>query len=314
MACLFKAMPDRMPAGGPGAAGIIVVSSHDPVTGVRHVAVAQPFLGGSGARPNKDGVDGKTYGGAAHLYNVPNEVLETDMAVLVENYGFVADSGAAGRFRGGLAVEFQMRALDDETVLATRGLERFRFQPWGVRGGDPGSNGSVVVNPGTADEISIGRPDSVTLNAGDVVRFHSSSGGGYGDPHERDPARVAQDVAAGYVSARAAADRYGVVFDEAGGIDEIATAQQRAASGREAPTDGTAFAFGAARAAYEEFLPQAVQRRLIERLLELPAVRRHALDERIVKTIEARDGSVELTVEELDRIVDGLLGAPARVG
>lgn len=312
MACLFQAMPDRMPAGGPGAAGIIVVSSHDPATGVRHVAVAQPFLGGSGARPGKDGVDGKTYGGAAHLYNVPNEVLETDMAVLVENYGFVVDSGAAGRFRGGLAVEFQMRALDDETVLATRGLERFRFQPWGVRGGDPGSNGSVVLNPGTADEVSIGRPDSVTLNAGDVIRFRSSSGGGYGSPLQRDLAQVDRDLAAGYVSARAATERYGVVLDTAGGIDHRATAERRAERGREAQPEDTSFSFGAARARYEKLLPQAVQRRLIERLLELPAVRRHALDERVMKMIERTDRSAELTVEELDRVIDGLLEAPAR--
>jgi N-methylhydantoinase B len=52
-------------------------------------------------------------------------------------------------------------------------------------------------------------------------------GGGYGDPHTRDPALVAADVRNGLVSRAAAADKYGVVLDGDDSVDSAATAELR---------------------------------------------------------------------------------------
>jgi len=62
--------------------------------------------------------------------------------------------------------------------------------------------------------------------AGDAVVLEIAGGGGYGDPLERDPERVAADVLAGLVSARQARDVYGVVLRR-GKVDETATAARR---------------------------------------------------------------------------------------
>jgi N-methylhydantoinase B len=63
----------------------------------------------------------------------------------------------------------------------------------------------------------------VRLRAGDAYLMQSGGGGGFGDPLERDPARVAHDVKEGYVSAEAARDDYGVITSTEGILDERAT-------------------------------------------------------------------------------------------
>jgi N-methylhydantoinase B len=65
------------------------------------------------------------------------------------------------------------------------------------------------------------------LAPGDIVREETAGGGGHGDPLERDPARVADDVAGGYLTSAQARARYGVVFDTAGAVDAKATRDMR---------------------------------------------------------------------------------------
>ena len=76
------------------------------------------------------------------------------------------------------------------------------------------------------------------LGEGDTVEIYTTGGGGYGDPIDREPARVLEDLLDGRVSAEAARRDYGVVFDAAGrSVDGAATASLRARL-RGAPTSG----------------------------------------------------------------------------
>ena len=60
------------------------------------------------------------------------------------------------------------------------------------------------------------------------MRFETCGGGGWGDPLARDPERVRQDVARGFVTARGALGDYGVVLDPVSlDIDKTATEQER---------------------------------------------------------------------------------------
>jgi N-methylhydantoinase B len=80
-------------------------------------------------------------------------------------------------------------------------------------------------------ELEFPTPGKVTgypLVAGDLVVMQSAGGGGFGDPLERDPRRVRQDVVAGYVSPERARDGYGVVLTADGSVDEAATRARRA--------------------------------------------------------------------------------------
>lgn len=269
MACLGQALPDVTPASSAGAIAIVLVSNMDPETGKRRITVAQPLSGGSGGRPKQDGIDGTSFTGG-WLRNVPNEVLEAEMPVLVEEYGYATDSAAPGMRRGGAGIRFRMRNLQPGTVLTARGLERFRFNAWGSLGGAPGRNTRVTLNPAGVSR-AIGQIDLLELGGGDVIEFVSPTGGGYGDPFTRNPQHVLDDVLDGYITVAEARSGYGVAILD-GAVDVAGTQGLRA--GHVARTGADK---GAARAAFEQHWPEAVQHDLIMALLARPAAVRDTL-------------------------------------
>jgi len=105
----------------------------------------------------------------------------------------------------------------DMKFLATDGkltnlTDRQRFAPYGLFGGRPGALGRTVINPGPTEQV-VPSKDSREFAYGDVISFRQPGAGGYGDPLERDPARVLEDVLDEYVSLEQAREAYGVVID-----------------------------------------------------------------------------------------------------
>jgi N-methylhydantoinase B len=249
---LSEATDGILPAAPAGQVSIPLCSVPNLQTGGAKVSQIEPLLGGSGARPDQDGIDGRGLSVGSGLANVPAEQLEVDMPVIMRSFGLVKDSGAPGQYRGGLAVHVMFETLSPGTVVTARGMERYRFRPWGVKGGFPGTLGDTLIYPGTPKEAHIGKIDILNLDPGDMIRFSSPSGGGYGDPLERDPALVLDDIQRGLVSEAAALDVYGVVIVN-GAVDEAATQDRRAqdAVGRERP----AIDFGPERARYDAIWP-----------------------------------------------------------
>lgn len=227
LGCLAQAAPDTAMAAGAGAVAIAAISHRDPVTGRRHVSVGQPLTGGSGGRPGLPGLHGTSYMGG-WLRNVPNEVLEAEVPVLVEQYRYRSGSGGSGAFPGGDGLVVELRSLDDDVTFAVRGLERLVYQPWGVHGGSPGQRGRATLNPGTPGERDLGRVGTITLNRGDVLRVETPGGGGLGaggelftlgeprDAHDRRwPAhaqRALIDAVLGGVPAARQATTYRVLY------------------------------------------------------------------------------------------------------
>jgi N-methylhydantoinase B len=116
--------------------------------------------------------------------------------------------------------------LEEEAVLQVR-ADRHDFRPYGLYGGSPGRPSRNVMNPGQEDRPLPGK-FTMTMKRGDVLSAESAGPGGWGDPLEREPARVARDVRNEFVSRRSAFDDYGVVFQgESFDVDEAATAARR---------------------------------------------------------------------------------------
>jgi 5-oxoprolinase (ATP-hydrolysing) len=119
-----------------------------------------------------------------------------------------------------------------DTIVTCEGERHDSDEPWGIFGGHDGLNASLVKNPGADDEESW--PSKVTayrLRAGDALQITTPSAGGYGDPLDRDPQLVLQDVLDGITSAESAERDYGVILDrEAGTLDAEATARAREAA------------------------------------------------------------------------------------
>ncbi|HYW27385.1 MAG TPA: hydantoinase B/oxoprolinase family protein [Terriglobales bacterium] len=163
----------------------------------------RPFVGyelihgGTGARAGRDGCEAMS--SPYNAANIPVEAVEASTPVIVERFEFIPDTGGRGRHRGGLGVRRDVRILG-ESIRFTNLSERHRFRPFGVMGGEPGQLGRTVVNPGTPGEREIGGKASVDLEYGDVVSFQLAGAGGYGDPAERDPRLVTEDLRLGLVT------------------------------------------------------------------------------------------------------------------
>jgi N-methylhydantoinase B len=193
----------------------------------RRFVAYELVLSGTGARATRDGCEAMSY--AFNASNIPVEAQEAHQPVVIERFELIRDSAGAGRFRGGCGIRRDMRFLADEGKL-TNLSERQRFAPYGLFGGQPGALARTVLNPG-ADEALVHGKQSREFVYGDVISFQQSGAGGYGDPFERDPARVLADVLDDYVSIAAARERYGVVIadrDTELTIDQPATAALRA--------------------------------------------------------------------------------------
>lgn len=176
-------------------------------------------FGGIPGRPAGDGPDGHSLWPS--FTNVPNEFIEAYFPLRIEKYEPIADSGGAGLHRGGNGLSVAYRFLCDGVISIHD--ERWLTYPWGVNGGAPGQRSSKRLE--RADGAAQWLPakcEDVAVKAGDLLFFNTWGGGGWGDPLQRDPELVRQDVERGLVSA-AGAKRYGVALQEDGGVDEQAT-------------------------------------------------------------------------------------------
>ncbi len=178
--------------------------------------------GGMGAGAVMDGHHCAIF--PANGANTPVEILESDTPLLVEERALLPDSGGAGMKRGGLGRRMVLRVPDDElapippvTIAVQAG--RFRYPPEGVFGGGNGAKAQFLRNDEHAD------PSGLTFAIpGDRVAFYSAGGGGYGNPFERDPEAVIEDVINGYVTIDRAREDYGVVVSpDTFAIDTAAT-------------------------------------------------------------------------------------------
>lgn len=221
---LAQIKPERVPAACEGGNTGISIGGWDPERG--------PFIfveficGAGGARPGLDGVDAHA-NPAACMCNVPCEVVEAESPVVIERYGLVPNTGGAGEYRGGLALVRDYRFVGEEAVLQVRS-DRRAYLPYGLAGGRPGTPSSNVLNPdGEARELP--SKLTMTIKRGDLLHHVMPGAGGLGDPLDRVPARVLDDVLNEKLDAAYARREYGVVLDLTGrAVDAAATERLRA--------------------------------------------------------------------------------------
>lgn len=180
---------------------------------------------GHGARNGADGHDA-IYG--AGQKNYPAEYISGRFPLRIERYAINRDSGGPGRYRGGCGVVREIRLLADEAVLASK-LDGVDYPPFGLNGGLCGRPGSVTINPGMPNEQHVvPLSDGTVMKQGDLLRFATSGGGGWGHPFDRPAERVALDVEDGFVSVESALEDYGVALDpDTLELDAAATTDRR---------------------------------------------------------------------------------------
>jgi N-methylhydantoinase B len=211
MGAFAEVLPDRVPAAYYGVSYVCGVGIEDD-DGSRDVYL-DIEVGGWGAHPDEDGANAFS-AGFHNLANSPLEIIEATYPVSFVAYGITPDSGGAGRTRGGLGLHREWR-LEAARGVISANLERFRFPPYGLAGGEPGPLGRLILTrDDTITELSAkvaGHP----LRRGDRIRLESSGGGGWGRPQDRARQAIADDLRDGYITPEEAQKKYAYVPDAA---------------------------------------------------------------------------------------------------
>lgn len=195
LGALAPARPEAAVAAANGANTTAVFSGTDPRTGEAYVYL-ETIGGGFGGRAAKDGKDGVQVH-ITNTSNLPVEAIEMEYPLLVRSYGFVENSGGAGKYRGGLGLERVVQPVGHTCTFNGAG-ERFTHEPWGLFGGRGGKPGEFLhLAADGAPERLPNKPIGVTIEATEQVVIRSPGAGGYGDPSERAPDARAEDGESG---------------------------------------------------------------------------------------------------------------------
>jgi N-methylhydantoinase B len=208
LGALSKIAPTKVMAAGEGGNTVIALSGY-------HNNSVEPFIlvdminGAWGGRFDKDGIEGVT-NPSQNMSNMPIETLEARYPIVMEAYGFAADSGGAGEYRGGLGLVREYRILSEEVVAQIRS-DRSVHAPYGLFGG---SSGAVSANFLRENNELKPLPSKFTMNLtrDAVIRHEQAGGGGYGNPLKRSFDLIEQDLANGKITQAYAERFHGVVF------------------------------------------------------------------------------------------------------
>jgi N-methylhydantoinase B len=228
MKALAQGLPDQVPACSGGDVCDVMALGVNPRNGASWLEATNDAVG-FGAHSEGDGEDGIMHVTEPGCRNNPIEVLENKAPMIIDEYGYRADSGGAGKNRGGVGVIRAYRFLAPTDAIVIN--YKTKTQPWSVAGGNLGVKNTVLVEPGTEIEREVGCSYN-NFGAGGTITNLTGGGGGWGNPFERNPLKVAEDVQQGFVSIESAKSDYGVVIDPGTlDVDDVATVELRSAVG-----------------------------------------------------------------------------------
>ncbi len=293
-----QALPDRIPAAAPGGNTILNIKTSDQA-GRTVMASIGPVGGGGGATPFADGSDGAG-GATGFLRNTPIEITEAEVPILFRRYGLEPDTGAPGRWRGGLSAVMEFQVSAPGTVVTARNRNRSVMAAWGLHGAGQAKVSEFLKNPDTSSEENLGNTDLVQCGPGDVIRVVGPGAGGFGDPFSRPLDLVEADVLRGAVTPEAAERDYGVVFD-GGRSDPVRSAARRS----ERPASGDIYSLSHERLSFEVIWTEARYALLTAFLQDHPVEWRYFLKHAVFNEVDQRGPSRHVG-QQMEDIFAGL--------
>ncbi len=264
--------------------------SHTFIGGV-HPTTGQPYVwyeypgGGLGGTPRQDGAGSIRTICGGDCRDMPVERIETEYPLLCTKYAERVDSGGPGKFRGGVGLIREVEVLDDmryRKIGLSSIWDRSKVPSYGIFGGFSGCLQRLAIRRVSGETefapVELGSKVSLwPLNYHDIVSLRTGGGGGYGDPLDRSPERVLQDLQGELISETAARDVYGVIINpEKHAVDTEATNTRRDNIRRSR-------VYCAVRLMPEEFTGRRRAARLTPRALELLGIAANGMLEIIGK-------------------------------
>ncbi|WPZ21754.1 hydantoinase B/oxoprolinase family protein [Sulfitobacter faviae] len=218
-AALDQILPNLVPAEGAGCLCNFQVSLRPRTdakapAGARRAEVLTFNSGGSGARPEHDGLNATAF--PSGVMTMPVEATEHAGPVVIWRKELRPDSGGAGRQRGGLGQYMEVGAREGHEFDMQAMFDRVDHPARGRQGGKPGAPTTIARDDGTPMR---GKGKQFVPH-GAKVMMAFPGGAGYGPAEERPKAQVKRDLLRGYISAEVAAADYGLSAEEIAEVQE----------------------------------------------------------------------------------------------
>ena len=211
---LAPAIPNRVTAGW-NQLLCHLITGIDTRKNINYVDIG--FMGFKGGSGGIDGVDGYDHIGmidaSGGVLDQDYEMFEQQTPHLLLEHEFWTDSAGAGRYRGGLGILTKYKVGGKDTKLVTFG-----------DGDVEPAFGLFDGKEGTLNKIELWYPDGNKYVATTkdlienvppetIVAQEAGGGGGFGNPRERPPEKVQEEVKNGIISVEQAKEIYGVALD-----------------------------------------------------------------------------------------------------
>ncbi len=198
LGCLEQALPGSAPAEGASCIWNPVLRSASGAQGnfaSRAFVINPIFNGGTGARPTQDGLSTTAF--PSGVRTTPTEVNEVSAPLIIRRREYLPDTGGSGEYRGGLGQVIEIEHAEGAPFVISKMFDRIEHAAQGRRGGAAGKPGRVFLRLADGTEQSLRGKGRDTVPAGAILVMETPGGGGIGDAHDRDPASVRTDMAAG---------------------------------------------------------------------------------------------------------------------
>lgn len=218
---LAQGMPELIAASSGGDVPGFMMVGHDASGALYAVSNNDPV--GWGATSDCDGANATNHLSGCLVRNTPIEVLELRTGMVMESFELVADSGGAGRYRGGLGTRRVIRFVEEGEFLTV--AKKTKTVPWGLAGGSDGIATTFTLFLDTERTRRVGT-FRTKVSVGDRVSVATGGGAGYGPRWERAAEAVLADVRDGYVTVEGARRDFGIIIKD-GAIDLQASRDRR---------------------------------------------------------------------------------------
>lgn len=209
---LAPVLPDKAAGAHYGDSMVITVAGHDPRHDDQFYLMIEPTTGGWGGFDGGDGASSLINNVNGSFKDLPIEVFESKYPIQILSYGIRQDSGGAGKYRGGNGTFREYLILADSDLFLW--FERSKTTGWGIFGGASGAAPNVTVKRPDEEQLEFLKVNGIRVCEGTVIHSLTGGGGGYGNPLERAPEAVREDVIDRYVSLDYARSVYGVVLTD----------------------------------------------------------------------------------------------------
>jgi N-methylhydantoinase B len=209
---LSQAMPEKGIASWGRHQGHYIFGA-DPRTAERYVQTTFDSDGGAGAVWGYDGFEGAaTFPTLGSVQRGEMEEVEIRFPWRILRYGFVPDLSGPGKWRGACGVRWEALNLGSDGGMATGSSDGYQTQPPGAAGGSPGPLCKAYLQRG-GEQIEVKSHRMYQIRTGDVLVKIGGGGAGVGNPFERDPEKVRDDVMNEMITLQEAREAYGVVLN-----------------------------------------------------------------------------------------------------